>query len=98
VEDGRAVLEATRTEAALLAGICDGGGWALMLAATQPATALGVAAIAPCLPRLTPSHPNYRRYPSLEPFDTDEGSANRAFQNRPQGRGPGRVQASLQRP
>jgi pimeloyl-ACP methyl ester carboxylesterase len=63
VEDGRAILEATRTETALPAGICDGAGWALMLAATQPATALGVAAIAPCLPRLTPSHPNYRRYP-----------------------------------
>jgi len=46
-----------------------------MLAATQPAMALGVAAIAPCVPRLTPSHPNYRRYPSLEPLDTDEGSA-----------------------
>jgi pimeloyl-ACP methyl ester carboxylesterase len=78
VEDGRAILEATRTETALLAGICDGGGWALMLAATHPATALGVAAIAPCVPRLTPSHPNYRRYPSLEPLDTDEGWAKRA--------------------
>jgi pimeloyl-ACP methyl ester carboxylesterase len=75
VEDGRAILEATRTETAILAGICDGGGWALMLAATQPATALGVVAIAPCLPRLTPSHPNYLRYPSLEPLDTDEGWA-----------------------
>jgi pimeloyl-ACP methyl ester carboxylesterase len=75
VEDGRAILEATRTETALLAGICDGGGWALMLAATQPATALGVVAIAPCVPHLTPSHPNYRRYPSLEPLDTDKGWA-----------------------
>ena len=44
-----------------------------MLAATQPAMALGVAAVAPCLPRLTPSHPNYRRYPSLELLDTDRG-------------------------
>jgi pimeloyl-ACP methyl ester carboxylesterase len=75
MEDGRAILKATRTEAALFAGICDGGGWALMLAATQPAMALGVVAIAPCVPRLTPSHPNYRRYPSLEPLDTDEGWA-----------------------
>jgi pimeloyl-ACP methyl ester carboxylesterase/predicted glycosyltransferase len=75
VEDGRAVLEATGTETALLAGLCDGGGYAVMLAATQPATALGVVAIAPCVPRLTPSHPNYRRYPSLEPLDTDEGWA-----------------------
>ena len=62
VADGRAVLEATGTETALLGGLCDGGGYALMLAATHPAAALGVAAIAPCVPRLTPGHPNYRRY------------------------------------
>jgi pimeloyl-ACP methyl ester carboxylesterase/predicted glycosyltransferase len=75
VEDGRAVLQATGTEQALLAGLCDGGGWALMLAATQPSESLGVFAIAPCVPRLTPSHPNYRRFPSDEPLDTDEGWA-----------------------
>ena len=75
VADGRAILEATGTEAALLGGLCDGGGYALMLAATDPARALGVAAIAPCLPRLTPSHPNYRLYPSDVPLDTDEGWA-----------------------
>jgi pimeloyl-ACP methyl ester carboxylesterase/predicted glycosyltransferase len=75
VEDGRAILETTGTEAALLGGLCDGGGYALMLAATQPARALGVAAIAPCVPRLTPPHPNYRRYPSDVPLDTDEGWA-----------------------
>ena len=46
-----------------LGGLCDGGGWALMLAATDPAAVLGVAAIAPFVPRLTPSHPNYRQYP-----------------------------------
>ena len=46
-----------------------------MLAATDPAVALGVAAIAPSVPRLTPGHPNYRRYPSTEPLDTDEGWA-----------------------
>jgi pimeloyl-ACP methyl ester carboxylesterase/predicted glycosyltransferase len=75
MKDGRAVLEATGAEAALLGGLCDGGGYALMLAATDPARALGVAAIAPCVPRLTPGHPNYRRHPSLEPLDTDEGWA-----------------------
>jgi pimeloyl-ACP methyl ester carboxylesterase len=75
MQDGRDILEATDTETALLGGICDGGGWALMLAATQPAAALGVAAIAPCVPRLTPAHPNYRRYPSDVPLDTDEGWA-----------------------
>ncbi|MGH3019987.1 MAG: alpha/beta fold hydrolase, partial [Gaiellaceae bacterium] len=32
VEDGRAVLEAAGAERAILAGLCDGGGWALMLA------------------------------------------------------------------
>ena len=46
-----------------------------MLAATDPAVALGVAAIAPSVPGLTPAHPNYRLYPSLEPLDTDEGWA-----------------------
>jgi pimeloyl-ACP methyl ester carboxylesterase len=75
MKDGRAVLEATGAETALLGGLCDGGGYALMLAATDPALALGVAAISPCLPRLTPGHPNYRRYPSTEPLDTDEGWA-----------------------
>jgi pimeloyl-ACP methyl ester carboxylesterase len=75
VADGRAVLEATRTDAALLGGLCDGGGWALMLAATHPAAVLGVAAIAPFVPRLTPSHPNYTLFPSDVPLDTDEGWA-----------------------
>jgi pimeloyl-ACP methyl ester carboxylesterase len=75
MKDGRAVLEATGAETALLGGLCDGGGYALMLAATDPALALGVAAISPCLPRLAHGHPNYRRYPSTEPLDTDEGWA-----------------------
>ena len=75
VEDGAAVLEATGTEKALLAGLCDGGGYAVMLAATRPHIALGVFAIAPSVPRLPTPHPNYRRYPSLEPLDTDEGWA-----------------------
>ena len=75
MKDGRAVLEATGAETALLGGLCDGGGYALMLAATDPAVALGVAAISPSVPRLTPGHRNYRRYPSTEPLDTDEGWA-----------------------
>ncbi len=75
VADGRAVLEASGAQEALVGGLCDGGGWALMLAATDPAAVLGVAAIAPFVPRLTPSHPNYRLYPSDVPLDTDEGWA-----------------------
>jgi pimeloyl-ACP methyl ester carboxylesterase len=70
--DGRAVLEASGAQDALVAGICDGSGWALMLAATDPAAVLGVAAIAPYVPRIPPSHPNYQLYPALEPLDTDE--------------------------
>ena len=37
VADGRAVLEASGAREALVGGLCDGGGWALMLAATDPA-------------------------------------------------------------
>ena len=75
VADGRAVLEASGADRAILGGLCDGGGWALMLAATHPPAALGVATIAPCLLGLTPSHPNYRQFPSDVPLDSDEGWA-----------------------
>jgi pimeloyl-ACP methyl ester carboxylesterase len=75
VEDGRALLEAAGVDNAILVGLCDGGGWAVMLASTHPETALGVVALAPCLPYLTPSHQNYTRYPFTEPLDTDEGWA-----------------------
>ncbi len=75
VADGRAVLEASGTQEALVGGLCDGGGWALMLAATDPAAVLGVVALAPFVPRLASSHPNYRQYPSDVPLDTDEGWA-----------------------
>ena len=61
VEDGRAILEATGTEQALLGGLCDGGGSALMLAATYPASALGVFAIAP----FVPAHAFASELPSL---------------------------------
>ena len=75
VEDGRAVLNATGSEQAILAGLCDGGGWALMLASAHPESVLGVAALAPCVPYLTPPHPNYTGYPFDEPLDTDQGWA-----------------------
>ncbi len=75
VEDGRAVLDATGTEAAVVAGLCDGGGWALMLGATHPERVRAVAALAPCVPGLTPPHENYTRFPFAEPLETDEGWA-----------------------
>ena len=75
VADGRAVLEASGATEALVGGLCDGGGWALMLAASDPAAVLGVAAISPFVPRLTPSHPNYRLLDGSEPRDSYEGWA-----------------------
>jgi pimeloyl-ACP methyl ester carboxylesterase len=58
VRDGRAVLRASGAEEAIVGGLCDGAGYALMLAASDPAAVLGVAAIAPYLPMLTPPHPS----------------------------------------
>ena len=74
-EDGRAVLAAAGAERALLGGLCHGGGSALMLAATYPACALGVFAIAPFVPMLTPAHPHYLQFPFDEELETDEGWA-----------------------
>jgi pimeloyl-ACP methyl ester carboxylesterase len=73
--DGRAVLEASGAREALVAGLCDGSGWALMLAASDPAAVLGVAALAPYVPRLTPGHPNYALFPATEPLESYEGWA-----------------------
>jgi pimeloyl-ACP methyl ester carboxylesterase/predicted glycosyltransferase len=75
VEDGRAVLDATATEEAVVGGLCDGGGWALMLAATYPDRVLGLAALAPCVPGLTPAHANYTRFPFDERLETEDGWA-----------------------
>jgi pimeloyl-ACP methyl ester carboxylesterase/predicted glycosyltransferase len=75
VHDGRAILEAVGAESALLGGLCDGGGWALGLAAAYPAAAHGVFAIAPMVPLLTPMHPNYQQCSFHEELDTDEGWA-----------------------
>ena len=74
-EDGRAVLAAAGAERALLGGLCHGGGSALMLAATYPACALGVFAIAPFVPMLTPAHPHYLQFPFDDELETDEGWA-----------------------
>ena len=75
VEDGRAVLDATATETAIAAGLCDGGGWSLMLAARYPERVRAIAALAPLVPYLTPAHRNYTRFPFDEPLETDEGWA-----------------------
>jgi pimeloyl-ACP methyl ester carboxylesterase/predicted glycosyltransferase len=75
VEDGRAVLDATGADTALLGGLCHGGGSALMLAAKYPAAALGVFAIAPYVPMLAPSHPHYLQFSFDERLETEEGWA-----------------------
>ena len=75
VEDGRAVLDATSTETAIAAGLCDGAGWALMLAARYPERVRAIAALGPFVPYLTPPHENYTRFPFDEPLETDEGWA-----------------------
>src|ERR671918_189762 len=75
VEDGRAVLDATSTETAIAAGLCDGAGWALMLAARCPERVRAIAALGPFVPYLTPPHENYTRFPFDEPLETDEGWA-----------------------
>src|SRR5919106_242812 len=75
VEDGRAVLDATSTETAIAAGLCDGAGWALMLAARYPERVRAIAALGPFVPYLPPPHENYTRFPFDEPLETDEGWA-----------------------
>jgi len=54
--DALAVLDATRTDAAFLAGLSCGALWATLLAADHPERVRGVAYIGPAVP-LAPSHP-----------------------------------------
>lgn len=56
VGDALAVLDATGTEAAVVAGLCGGVRWAVLLADSHPERVLGLVAIAPGLPPLTPDH------------------------------------------
>ena len=76
VADGRAVLEAT--------GADDGARRRRSATAAAGRSCSPRPTRRPCsasprsrpfVPRLTPSHPNYRSFPSDEPLDTDEGWA-----------------------
>jgi pimeloyl-ACP methyl ester carboxylesterase len=63
-----AVMDATGTKAAVLVGICQDGVFpSLQLAASDPDRVLGIVAIAPGVPFLTPPHAF--RLPSVESFD-----------------------------
>src|SRR5438445_2985759 len=57
VADATAVLDATGTSTAVVAGLCTAARWSLELAAAHPDRALGVVALAPGVPFLTPPLP-----------------------------------------
>jgi pimeloyl-ACP methyl ester carboxylesterase/predicted glycosyltransferase len=67
-EDCLTVMDATGTEAAVLAGICGDGVFpSIQLAVSDPDRVLGIVAIAPGVPLLTPGHPF--RVASMDVFD-----------------------------
>ena len=56
--DCLAVMDATATERAVLAGVCSDGVWpSVQIAAVHPERVLGVVAIGPGVPLVTPPHP-----------------------------------------
>src|SRR3954447_2274193 len=58
VSDCLAVMDATATPAAVLVGLCGDGVWpSAQIGAEHPERALGLVALAPGVPMLTPSHP-----------------------------------------
>src|SRR3954451_7086853 len=66
--DCLAVMDATGTPAAVLAGICGDGVWpSVQLAAEHPERVLGFVALAPGVPLITPPHP--WRAAALETFE-----------------------------
>jgi pimeloyl-ACP methyl ester carboxylesterase/UDP:flavonoid glycosyltransferase YjiC (YdhE family) len=68
--DCLAVMDATSTGAAVLGGICVDGVWpSIQLAAAHPERVLGVVALAPGVPLLSPQHPF--RAGSIESFDSE---------------------------
>ena len=73
--DIRAVLDATGTERAVLAGFCTGFIWALLFATAEPQRVTGIVAIAPTLP-IPPADPWERYEVSFDDIlDTTEGWA-----------------------
>ena len=74
VADALAVLDATGTERAVLAGLSRGGAWGALLAARHPERVLGLVAIGPALP-LGPPNPDRVVHPFDEPIDDTAGWA-----------------------
>jgi pimeloyl-ACP methyl ester carboxylesterase/predicted glycosyltransferase len=72
--DSVAVMDATATERAVVAGLSCGALWGTLLAADHPERVAGAAFIGPAVP-LAPGHPERGVYPAHEQLDTDEGWA-----------------------
>jgi pimeloyl-ACP methyl ester carboxylesterase len=72
--DSLAVMEATATDRAVVAGLSCGALWGTLLAAEHPERVLGAVFIGPAVP-LAPPHPERTVYSAYERLDTDEGWA-----------------------
>ena len=72
--DALAVMEATATERAVVAGLSCGALWGTLLAADHPERVQGAVFIGPAVP-LAPPHPERTVYSTHEQLDTDEGWA-----------------------
>jgi pimeloyl-ACP methyl ester carboxylesterase/predicted glycosyltransferase len=75
VSDARAVLDATRTGPAVVAGFSAGCFWAMQLARSDPQRVLGLVEIGPFLPFTGLPLPEWTTYSFDEELDTDEGWA-----------------------
>ena len=72
--DALAVLDATATERAVLAGLSCGSLWGIQLAADHPQRVSALIAICPAVP-LAPGHPERCVHSFTDELDTDEGWA-----------------------
>ena len=72
--DSLAVMEATATQRAVIAGLSCGALWGTLLAADHPERVQGAVFIGPAVP-LAPPHPERDVYSAHELLDTDEGWA-----------------------
>jgi pimeloyl-ACP methyl ester carboxylesterase/predicted glycosyltransferase len=70
-----AVMDATGVDRAFLGGLCTGAWHALVAAARHPDRVLGVAAIAPAAPHLTPPRPERAVFDFDAWLDTEQGWA-----------------------
>jgi pimeloyl-ACP methyl ester carboxylesterase/predicted glycosyltransferase len=75
VADAVAVLDASGTERAVVAGLSLGGRFTVELAAAHPERVLGAVLLGPSLPLLAAGHPEREEYSFTEELDTDEGWA-----------------------